>query len=876
VTDAVARLTAALAGRYRIAREIGAGGMATVYLAEDVKHRRQVAVKVLNPGLAAALGAERFLREIEIAAGLHHPHILPLYDSGEAGGFLYYVMPLAEGESLRERLDREKQLPIEDALRIASEVADALSYAHSHDVIHRDIKPGNILLESGHAVVADFGIARAITAAGGQTLTATGMAIGTPAYMSPEQAAGEKALDGRSDLYALGCVLYEMLAGQPPFTGPTVESVIHQHLAVEVPSISGIRPAVPAAVAAALQRALAKTPADRFNPVALFAEALSRPVPAPVLAAAPAPTPPQPRRLGRSARLGVAAAVLGGGALLAWAGWHALRPGQRPITFINDRFVTREPALEIQEAISPDGREVAYASGYPGATHIEVRDVGGGRPRSLTGDWGGAQVGPRWTPDGASIRFINAQGTADHGAGVWTIPRMGGQALAADSGATVAVAPRWELEWRGDSAFARRADGSATLLFTGRDAVHSAAWSPDGTRLAFVRGNRRYAYINNLGNVGPSAIWVVTPGSAPVPVTHDSSLNVSPAWLPDGRLLFVSDRDGPRDIYAIRLDGSGRPRGSPQRLTTGLDAYSVSVSADGATVAYDKFQFRRNIYSLPIPRTGTISIHEARPVTTGNQTVENLGISRDGRWLTYDSNLDGNQDIYVIPAAGGEPRRVTRHPGSDFSPDFSPDGREIVFYSTRNGTRDIYLINADGTGEQRLVGDSAESYHPAFSPDGLRIAYYDDDLHHHGVYLLHRDSIHGAWSAPELLVAEGRYPRWSADGGRLVLVGGRRLWTVTLGGAERTLIDGRAGGLVAFSYAEWSPDGGTIFFENRGPDLRDLYAIPSAGGHPRLVVRFDDPAMTVYDIPVTVGNGRFYFAIAEMESDIHVMDLVQH
>jgi serine/threonine-protein kinase len=272
--DVKDRLSAALADRYSILRELGAGGMATVYLAEDRKHRRQVAVKVLRPELAAALGHERFLREIEIAAGLSHPHILPLYDSGDADGVLYYVMPYVEGESLRDRIDREKQLPLDEALALAREVADALSYAHARGVIHRDIKPENILLQSGHAVVADFGIARAVNAAGGSRLTETGLAVGTPAYMSPEQVAGETDLDGRSDLYALGCVLYETLAGQPPFTGPTLESVVHQHLAVEPRPITQLRPAVPAAVAGVLVRALAKNPADRFNPVAQFADAL--------------------------------------------------------------------------------------------------------------------------------------------------------------------------------------------------------------------------------------------------------------------------------------------------------------------------------------------------------------------------------------------------------------------------------------------------------------------------------------------------------------------------------------------------------------------------------------------------------------------------
>jgi eukaryotic-like serine/threonine-protein kinase len=327
VPDSLTRLQAALAERYAVQRELGHGGMATVYLAEDRRHHRAVAVKVLKPELAQAVGPERFLREIEISARLRHPHILPLYDSGEADRFLYYVMPYVEGESLRDRLNREKQLPLEDALRIAREVADALSYAHSHRVVHRDIKPENILLESDHAVVADFGIARAISAAGGAKLTATGLAIGTPVYMSPEQAAGSKDVDGRSDLYSLGCVLYEMLAGQPPFTGPTVESIVHQHLIAEPPNVTSRRPAVPGWVAAALERALAKTPADRFSPVALFAEALTPRESAAALLAPEALAPPREapsRRVPRIAVAGVAAAVVLGGVMLI------VRPGGRP------------------------------------------------------------------------------------------------------------------------------------------------------------------------------------------------------------------------------------------------------------------------------------------------------------------------------------------------------------------------------------------------------------------------------------------------------------------------------------------------------------------------------------------------------------------
>src|SRR5512141_779289 len=273
VASELDRLRAALAERYRIEREIGRGGMATVYLAEDLKHHREVAIKVLDPELAAGLGHTRFLREIEIAAGLSHPHILPLYDSGESGGFLYYVMPFVEGESLRTRLDREKQLSIPDAFAIGRAVASALSHAHSLGIVHRDIKPENILFAAGQAVVTDFGIARAVGVAGGEQLTRTGMAIGTPAYMSPEQSAGERDLDARSDVYALGCVLYEMLAGQAPFTGPTAQAVLARHAVDPVPPLRTVRQAIPPSLEAVVLRALAKTPADRFRTADEMADA---------------------------------------------------------------------------------------------------------------------------------------------------------------------------------------------------------------------------------------------------------------------------------------------------------------------------------------------------------------------------------------------------------------------------------------------------------------------------------------------------------------------------------------------------------------------------------------------------------------------------
>ena len=278
MADLLDSLRKALADRYAVQRELGRGGMATVFLADDLKHHRSVAIKVLHSELAAALGSERFLREIEIAARLQHPHILPLYDSGAAAGLLYYVMPYVEGESLRDRLAREKQLSQEDALRIATEVAGALAYAHSHGIVHRDIKPENIMLSGGTAVVADFGIARAVSAAGDAGhLTQTGTVMGTPAYMSPEQATGSEDIDGRSDQYSLACVVYEMLVGEPPFTGSTAQAIIARHSLDMVSPPSIVRATIPDAVEGAILRALSKLPADRYATTALFAEALNTP-----------------------------------------------------------------------------------------------------------------------------------------------------------------------------------------------------------------------------------------------------------------------------------------------------------------------------------------------------------------------------------------------------------------------------------------------------------------------------------------------------------------------------------------------------------------------------------------------------------------------
>ena len=378
------RLTAALSGRYRIERELGQGGMATVYLAQDLKHHREVAVKVLRPELAAVIGADRFLSEITTTANLQHPHILPLFDSGEADGFLFYVMPYVEGETVRDRISREKQLPIADAVRIASEVASALDYAHRRNVIHRDIKPENIMLHDGSALVADFGIALAASKAGGTRMTETGMSLGTPHYMSPEQAMGQREITARSDVYALGCVTYEMLVGEPPFTGPTAQAIIARVMTEEPRALTAQRKTIPPGVEAAVFTALEKLPADRFGSAAEFAAALANP--ATTMARAGVQPVVAIGRRGWMAGGAVAALALLAGLILG--GRRADQGSVGPTDVVRATLTLGDSAVvraidNVRLAIAPSGRRVAFIGSDGDDAQLWIREFNQPAARAL-------------------------------------------------------------------------------------------------------------------------------------------------------------------------------------------------------------------------------------------------------------------------------------------------------------------------------------------------------------------------------------------------------------------------------------------------------------------------------------------------------------
>ncbi len=868
MSDAETRLAAALAGRYAIERELGAGGMATVYLARDLKHDRRVALKVLRPELAAALGPERFLREIRTTASLAHPHIVPLYDSGEAGDALYYVMPFVEGESLRARLAREGPLPVGEALQIARDVADALGYAHGRGVIHRDIKPENILLEGGHAVVADFGIARAIAAVGAGRLTATGLVLGTPVYMSPEQAAGESHLDGRSDLYALGCVLYEMLAGQPPFTGPTAESVVHQHLAGTPAPITQLRPAVSLAVSAAVQRALAKTPADRFGTALQFAETLQ-----PVAAGTTG------RRRRRPAALG--AATLAAAGLLALA-YYLIAPRTPSPVHLGRRLqVTIEPGLELDPALSPDGKFAAYSG--PGGV-LFVRQVEGAEPIRVVRDGDGRGRWPAWVPpDGQRLVFVAPRG-------VEVVPALGGAprvlvATAAARGVTVSPDGRSLAFTSRDSLYAIPLDGGTPHLITTGWEMHSPAWSPDGRWIAFVSGNWQYISQSDLGNIAPSSIWIVrATGGRAIRISDDRSANVSPAWASAEALLYLSDREGSRDVYQVGVSRSGRAVGAPARVTTGLNAHGIAVSLNGARLAYSAYTETSNVWSLPVPAHRTLSVSQAQPVTVGNQTIENIGVSDDDRWIAFNSDRTGTTQLYRKPLRGGsgEAQQLTYDTLAAFWSSWSPDGREIAFHKFRGERRQVFVISVDGGGPVPVTDGSVDERSPEWSPDGRSLLLLASWGTHPALHVVTRGAA-GRWSAarplPVVIGADTVVPgiaAWSPDGRSIACgcgIGG--LVVVPMqGGAPHRLVSPYS--TAGWAFPQWSDDGRTLFhlMEDSG-HVAAVVAVPLGGGAPWVAVRFDDATRPWHRFGFRVRAGRFYFTLGDRQSHVWMAELAR-
>jgi serine/threonine-protein kinase len=682
VSTSLDQVRAALADRYRIEREVGRGGMATVYLARDLRHEREVAIKVLHPELTAILGGERFLQEIRVTARLAHPHILPLLDSGEAGSFLYYVAPYVEGESLRQHLVATGPLSLPDTVRIARGVAAALDSAHRRGIIHRDIKPENILLQDGEPLVADFGIALAVSSLGRERLTETGLSLGTPAYMSPEQASADPRLDARSDQYSLACVVYEMLAGEPPYTGPTAQAIIAKRMTEPLPRLGAVRD-VPPAVEAALLKGLSRNPADRFGGALEFAGAIEAAAAqtattastAAVTAALPSPRGPTRRvvaLVSAVAALGIVGAM---GLYLRPKPVVRMAAVQRQLTFTG---------VAAYPAISPDGKWIAFASAD---SQLLVREVSGGRAIPVLS--GSFVMAPRWSPDGTALLVRATLDSSFRSSdGLFEIPRLGGEPRRLGEAGTYAgdYAPdgRSIVSMTLDTVrVSDRATGNVIRRFTipGMALFGRIRWSPDGRWIAA-----------SGWSAGRGALQVVSPeGRVAGPPLVDASGAF--AWDAQGTSLYLAKAAGAgSDVVKVAIDReSGNQVGPAVTLLSGLPSVgSLDVSGDGRTLAMSRGETSSHVWTVTVGG-------QTRQVSTGTRSNAAPAVSPDGRWLVWVESDGSANDVLVAPFEGGPGKVLARYQNAAVEyPVWAPDSRVLGFFLTDSGGSRVMLTDVEG------------------------------------------------------------------------------------------------------------------------------------------------------------------------------------
>ena len=876
---AAPRLITALADRYAFEGELGQGGMATVYLADDLRHHRKVAIKVLRPELAATIGPDRFFREIRIAAQLQHPHILPLLESGEAEGFLFYVMPFVDGQSLRDRLAKTGELPVHEAVKLLAEIVDALSYAHARGVVHRDVKPDNVMLSGRHALVMDFGVAKAVSEASGRNqLTTAGVALGTPAYMAPEQAAADPNLDHRVDIYAVGAMAYELLAGRPPFVGGTPQQVLAAHVTQAPEPVTRYRPGLSAALEAVIMRCLAKRPADRFQSAD---ELLAQLEPLVTPSGGMTPTSTRPiagwKPEGRSRIwMGAAAAALVGVAALAWA----LRPAEgRRAAVQLDRSQLTFTGNASAASISPDGERLAFAerecdSAGLCTQNVVIQDIGGaGSARIVTGAF--AIWRTEWTGDG---RHLLITGSFDDAWGIFSVPTLGGQrvqlgqgdARLIGNGDTTLVV--WKLP--GDSiAWVRRVgttDGrvydSIALPSTGIEFPQLSVTEDGKWLAAYIEADTRISNRSALvladraGTVRDSIVF-----------THERGFFAQ--TLPGSRsvVLFTASEQGSgADAVVYRFDGSGRFGARPDTVLRSLRGGIASVGRNGELVLLEgtqefsvwsfrldafpraEFSLKRLAHSTSLVVTGSIS-------PDGERIFLVRSVMRGGRVVRQPS---------VMPADSG-PERTLGNPMQLEDWDWSR--RDVVVAVHEGDSLVVGTLNPDNGAFRRLRSLAADALQTLEAlPDG-GFLYYPPIRNR-----IHRLAAPGvpdtSFAAPEGMVwIVGIEP--SPDGQKVAIVGWSDYSTDSLGIFVMSLTDGSTRRIASLTAEgaeppRWLTDGTLVIpvFETRWTTA--LYRIPIDGGSPvRLGI-----------VPRVPGSYRFsengrrgIIRVSEANPDVHAV-----
>ena len=830
----VDRLNAALEGRYRIERELGQGGMATVFLAHDIKHDRKVALKVLKPELAAVVGAERFLTEIRTTANLQHPNILPLFDSGEADTFLYYVMPYIEGESLREKLQRDKQLHVDEAVGIVTEVAEALQKAHEQGIIHRDIKPANILLSAGRPLVADFGIALAVSQAGGERITETGLSLGTPYYMSPEQATGDRVPTPASDVYGLGCVLYEMLTGEPPHTGATAQAVLGKILLGTPTRATELRPTVPPHIDGALMKALEKLPADRFDSAAGFARALQNPA----FRYGDGATVEDGVGSGRWKAVALAAA---GVAVVLAAGliWSLAGSGSNPAPVSR---MTLEPfargadydrPLGALTALAPDGSSMVYAEPEQGGDwRLVVKRRGSADAVPMPGTEA-ARV-PTYSPDGREIAWVSGQELKKR-------PIEGGAVLTLARDVDIGMAA---VSWADDGTILYERDADNALMQipaaggeprvvrtrTGGDTLLAWTHALPGSRAALVE-------ICPSGNCGSGQLLaVIDLATGEETVLADEVLRAW--WVETGHVVYVR-RDGsvwaaPFDLDDRTFTGNAIPLF--ENVATGLSYPEMVLGADG-TLVYIEGEPNtsgaggRRLFWVNRDGAGRSVDSEMEPAV-----FQQVALSPEGsRIAVIEGPVGPGSQLWVKELPAGPMTRLTNHPGLTWMPTWTPDGRQIA-YVTEDTAQDelvIRIIAADGSSleSEVLYDPEGPVTMGRFTPDGRSLIVTLGDVRELEGDIARVDLETGR--VDTLLASsfleydakpspDGRWLAYTSD-----VTGSAQVFVRPLGGTgARTQVSSGEAGCCPV----WSPEGDELYFTDIASGMLWVAGVDGTGG----------------------------------------------